>query len=685
MKLLAALAAFVFALHGEEPLERQSTIHRDRFGVPHVTAATDAGCVFGYAYAQAEDNFWQIEENYLRALGRAAEVHGEKLLAEDLIVRALEIPRLAQAEFGRYSPAVRKLAEAYAAGLNFFLARHPQTRPRLITRFEPWHPIAFANYAVYFNFLFRQTGLRTGEIAAVAPAEGSNMWAVSPARSVSGHALLFINPHQPFFGVGQWYEGHLISEEGWNLSGASFFGSLFPTIGHNQHLGWSHTVNKPDVYDLWEETFDKPEDALAYKYGDGYRRSTEWTEAVAVRTPAGIARKTHRFRKTHHGPLVAVRNGKPLALRFARLEEGGQIEQRYRMGKARNFSEWKAAVSLTAVAMFNIMYADREGNIYYVHNAAVPRRSTRYDWSKPVPGHDPEAEWRGYHSLDELPQVLNPKSGFVQNCNSSPFTTTVEDNPDESRYPRYMWTDPDTARARISRRILFNKDKFTFEEWEKASWDTYVIEAESAVSKIWQRYQEAKSAKSSTAIRLARQVVYLREWDHRARIDSIAMTLFALWAENNLRQPGRDPLDLLESVSAELERDFGTWRVPWGEVNRLQRIHTSGENEPFSDARPSLPVAGAPGTLGIVFNFYTRPSPGQKRRYGVAGHSFAGVVEFSPTPVARTILTFGNSADARSAHYFDQAELYAKQQYKPAWFTMEEIRANTVRAYRPGE
>jgi penicillin amidase len=679
----AILACFLtLPLAATEELARSVTIYRDNWGVPHITGPTDAACSFGYAYAQAEDNFWQVEDNYIRALGRAAEVYGEKLLAEDLIVRALEIPKLAQAEYARSSPQVQKIAQGYVAGLNWYLAKNPKAKPRLINRFEPWHPIAFANYAIYFNFLFRQTGLRTGEITPVVPVQGSNMWAIMPKKAASGRAMLFMNPHQPFFGVGQWYEGHVMSNEGWNMSGASFFGSMFPTMGHNEFLGWSHTVNKPDVYDLWEETFDNPADPLAYRYGNGYRQATAWTESVTVQ---GKTPQQFRFTKTHHGPIVAERNGKKIALRFGKLWEGGQVEQRYRMGKARNFAEWKQAMSLTNVAMFNAIYADRDGNIFYVHNGAVPRRSTRYDWSKPVPGSDPEAEWQGYHPFSELPQVANPSSGWVQNCNSTPFTTTVgEDNPREDKYPSYMWSDPDTARARISRRILNNRDKFTFEEFEKASWDTYVIEAETDIPRIAARFAAVRKADPARAARLAPAVEELAEWDHRGRFESVAMTLYVRWAEKHAATPNRDPLDLLEEVLADQEKAFGTWRVKWGDVNRSQRVHTSGELEAFSDAKPSVPIAGGPGTVGIVFNFYTRPAAGQKLRYGVAGHSFAGVVEFGPRVKARTILTFGNSADPASPHYFDQAQLYSQQRYKDAWYTLAEIKANSKRVYRPG-
>jgi penicillin amidase len=694
-----------------EQIARSVTIYRDNYGVPHVYGPTDTSCAFGYIYASAEDNFWQIEDSYIRALGRASEVYGARTLEDDELVRALEIPRLAQAEYERSSPRSKDLLQASADGLNYFLQRNPQVKPRLITRFEPWHILAFNRYALYYQFIYRRSGLRTEEIKAVtepqnakaselrsslaeAPADdfknllvaqGSNMWAVTPAKSASGHAMLFINPHQPFFGTGQWYEGHVHSDEGWDMSGASFFGSGFPTIGHNQFLGWSHTVNAPDIVDIWEEAFDKPGDPLAYRYDGGYRHATEWTDTIKIKSDNGFSERTFTFRKTHHGPVVAKRNGKWLTVKMAQFEEGGQVDEWYAMTKSRNLEEFKKAMSAVAVPMFNAIYADHEGNIFYVYNGAVPRRSEKFDWSKPVDGSTSETEWHGYHPFNELPQMTNPKTGFLQNCNSTPFTTTIFDNPDPKDFPKYMIGEPDTARARVSRRILFNKDKFTFDEWAKAGFDTYVIQAETEIPELLKAAEKTPSKKAADA------VAELQNWDHISRANSVPMTLFMLWHEKQygtavIRQDkGRpDPVQSFEQVIDELTGTFGTWQVPWGDVNRLERRASSGE-EPFSDDLKSLPVAGAPGDVGIVFNFYARPEKKQKRRYGVAGHSFISVVDFGPEPKARSILVFGENSDPSSPHYFDQSELYARQEFKPAYFTLDEIKAHLEKTYHPGE
>lgn len=702
-----------------EKIARSVTIYRDNYGVPHIYGPTDASCVFGYIYAQAEDNFWQIEDTFIRSLGRASEVYGERTLADDMLNRALEIPRLAKDEYDRISDRERELSNALVDGLNYFLARNPQVKPRLINRFEPWHTFATTRFLVYQQFIYGKSGLRVDEIKTAVqaldasgaagsssvslniplngldepesePIVGSNMWAVTPSKSASGNALLFINPHQPFFGPGQWYEGHIHSDEGWNLSGASFFGSPHPTIGHNEYLGWSHTVNDPDIVDVFVEKFDDANNPLAYRYGDGYKTATEWTDAIGVKTEKGVEPRRFKFRKTHHGPIVAVREGKPLAIKLAKLEDGGSGYQRYLMGKSKSLAEFKAAISGGAIPMFNVMYADREGNIFYAYNGAVPRRSTKFDWSKPVDGSNPDAEWQGYHRFDELPQLTNPKTGFMQNCNQTPFTTTAEGNPVKENFPVYMTRESDNARARISRRILSTNGKFTFDDWARAGFDTAVIESETRIPQLASEWEKLKATDSARAAKLNDAIAELKAWNHISTIESKAMTLFALWFERHSRLQAQKVKDdflmmrALEEVIADLTRDFGTWQVAWGEINRLQRIQSGGELETFSDAKMSLPISGAPGPVGIVNNFYTRPIKGQKRRYGVAGTSFVSVVEFGPKVQARSLLVFGQSADPKSPYHFDQAQLYSKKQFKPAWFTLAEIKANSKRVYHPG-
>lgn len=709
-----------------EKIARSVTIYRDKWGVPHVYGPTDASVIFGFMYAQAEDNFWQIEDSYIQALGRASEIYGEPSLNADLTNRALEIVKVSQAEYPKLNARMKEICQATADGLNYFLKKNPQVKPRLITKFEPWHLLAFGRFAQYQLFIYRRAGIRDAEIrtavqevkangatSSLPPSSdaaindkaeeawsagqvGSNTWAVNPSKSASGHAMLLVNPHQPFFGPGQWIEGHVHSDSGWNMSGATFPGSPFPSLGHNDNLGWSHTVNAPDIIDVWIEKFDDPKNPLNYKYGDGYRAATEWTDTVRIKTGKGVETRAFKFRKTHHGPVVAVRNGNPLTVRMAKFESYGVIEQRYLMSKARNFKEFKAAMARLDVPMFNTMYADREGNIWYFYNGAVPKRDQKYDWTKPVDGSDPGAEWRGYHTIDELPQIFNPPSGWAQNCNATPFLATEEGsgNPDKSKFPKYMVSENDNARSRISRRVLSERAKFTFDDWAKAAFDTRVIEAETQIPPLVAEWEKLKAQDAARAEKTAEAIAALKSWNGVSAIDSVPMTVFTLWFYTSLQPQAQamtknnpyPKVAVLEYALDDIARSWGTWKVAWGEINRIQRVHTSGSLEPFSDEKPSLPVAGGPGDpIGIVFNFYSPVAKGQKRRYGVAGHSFVSVVEFGAKPRAMSLLQFGQNADPQSPHYFEQAGLYSKQQFKPAWFALDEIKANLERAYHPGE
>jgi penicillin amidase len=665
-------------------LAARVTIYRDSYGIPHVFGETDASTMFGFAYAQAEDNFWRLEDNYIRSLGRRAEVDGEAGLVNDRRNRTLEIPRLAREEYARMPRPMRTLLDGFAAGLNAYVADHPEVRPRLLTRFEPWYPLAFIRFNYYQSGFFWAAGFRPSDLQVALDDPligskdlGSNGWVIGPSKSATGHAMLFINPHLPFFGPGQVYEGHVRSAEGWNFTGYTRFGFPFPYVGHNESLGWVSTDNAADQADLYVETFDDPARPLAYRYGTGYRQATSWTDTILVKTDAGIDRRVFTFRKTHHGPIVGVRDGKPLAVRMAKLDADGWLGEWYAMTRARRVSELEDAMRPLNMLFGNVMAADAEGNTFYLYNAAVPVRDPRFDWSGPVDGSDPATEWRGYHALEDLPRLTNPSTGWMQNCNTTPFLLTSSGNPDPSRFPSYMVVEEDNWRGLMSRRILESTPRFTWDAWVRAAFDTYVIAADSLLPALLRDV----SAAPAGGTRLASAIDTLARWNRRSDTASIAMTLFDRW-QDALR-PGTTRLAALDSALARLERDWGTWQVRWGEVNRLQRIDERAEQQ-FSDARPSIPVMGAGGQHGAVFTYAARPVPGQKRRYGVAGGSYVSVVEFGPTVRRLAVHTMGASGDPASAHHFDQAPLYARGEFRPAWFTLEEIKANLEREYRPG-
>jgi acyl-homoserine-lactone acylase len=711
--LVAAPAFPAWTATTPRDLARSVTIYRDTYGVPHIYAKTDAAVVFGLMYAQAEDNFWQLETDLIRIIGRSAELDGTRGIAGDLLVRAYESEKRAQEDYARATPQLRALCDAFAGGLNYFLATHPDVKPRLITRFEPWFILAEDRRGPAGTSITQEERQRafpglagaveTGDLrfpgdlpATQDTDEGSNMWAVSPGRTTTRHAMLLINPHVGFFGGGQRYEAHLHSDEGLNVSGFAILGTPYIRSGHNPYLGWSHTNNYAQTADVYVEIFDDPTDPLSYRYGTGHRTASEWSDQIRVKTDKGVEVRTFRFRKTHHGPVLGIRLGadggtEGLAVR-AVAAGGGVMAQRWAMAKARNLSEFQTALASVTLTGSNTIYADRAGNIYYLHGNGVPRRSTKFDWKKPLDGSNPETEWQGLHSLAELPQVLNPKSGFVQNCNSTPFLTTDgDDNPVAAKYPAYLAPEPDTQRAQRSRAILSGTTKFTFAQWTLLGLDSKVGLAATRIPELLSVYSQLERADAARAEKLREIVGVLREWDQVGRHDSVATTVFVRMetrAVEQRRNGSGDPYLLvaaLEQAKSELEEVFGSWRVPWGEVNRLQRVHTSGTEEPFRDDKPSVPVAGAPTFTGTILTFGARSVPGQKRWYGTVGDTYVSVVEFGRKPLARSLLVFGESADAKSPHFFDQASLYSKQQFKPAWFELSEIKRHLERAYHPGE
>jgi penicillin amidase len=694
-----------------ERIAQTVTVYRDAYGVPHVHGPTDASAAFGFAYAQAEDNFWQIEDDFIRAIGRAAEVHGGELLVDDWVNRGLEIPRLSREEYEVSSGEVRSLLDGFADGLNYYLISNPDVEPRLIEQFEPWYPLAFIRYlyyqrgflgavgiprAAYVEAFRRSTGEPAAEQALLFPSSnmsgeiGSNSWAVMPAKSSSGNALLLINPHLPFFGPSQVYEGHVMSDDGWNFSGYTRFGFPLPYVGFNEDLGWASTDNAADLQDAFTIAFDNEDDDLAYRYGDGYRTATEWTDEIVIRTETGYRSAHPTFRKTHHGPILAVADGMPLAIRMAKFEVPGWLDQWYAMTKSRTLDQFKAAVSRLDMLFGNYLYADGEGNIYYVYNAAVPRRSESFDWTRPVDGSDPETEWRGYHSIDEIPQLLNPATGWLQNCNGTPFLSSSSGNLDPADYPSYMVQEGDNPRHRQARRILAGRDVFSFDQWAEAAYSTHLGEADAHVRDVVAEWERMAPHDPDRAQRLAEAVSLLREWDKMSNVESVAMGLYATWFEERRQMQRESPetewlnLTSLDRAIRGLERVWGTWRVAWGDINRLQRRHTSGD-EDFSDTHTSIPIGGAPGWAGAMFTFYAVNAEGQRRRYGVAGNTYVSIVEFGPVATARSLHTFGASADPSSPHNFDRAPLYAAGDFQPAWLTLEAVRANAASSYHPGD
>ena len=394
--------------------------------------------------------------------------------------------------------------------------------------------------------------------------------------------------------------------------------------------------------------------------------------------------------KTQHGPVFFKVGDKGYSVAAPKIAEGGFPQQLYAMAKAQDLSEFKAAVGNCALAFHNVMYADVEGNIWYVYNCATPKRKQDIGWNQPVSGSTSDTDWNGYHSMDELPQVLNPACGWMQNCNSSPFSTSATgQNPLRKNFPNYVGRDDrDNNRVKISKAILSRPEKLSFEDLEALAWDTRALEADTWVPYLIKAFEtiEAKDEKAN----LKHVIEALSKWNRKVTVDSSASTIFHLWYEKSASMIRQNKLTEasaiknLGSVVNELTNAFEKWDVEYSELFRHQRPDSTGKFA--GDDGKSFPIAGGHPQVGMVFTFLSRKVPGSKRRYGFHGHSYVSVVEFDPKGIkAKSMVPFGQSGDPDSKHYLDQAPLYAAGKFKTALFTKQEIVDQSERKYHPGE
>jgi acyl-homoserine-lactone acylase len=713
--LLLFLAACVSAPEAGSDLGRwqaqskRVTITRDDWGIAHVRGKSDADAVFGMIYAQAEDDFNRVETNYLTALGRTAEAEGEKAIWADLRARLYMDPDDLRARYAASPPWLRRLMDSWADGLNYYLASHPEVRPRVITRFEPWMALSFTEGSIGGDIeridlkALEAFYSKTGEaVASAAPdydpePRGSNGFAIAPSNSADGHALLLINPHTSFFFRS---EQQVSSEEGLNAYGAATWGQFFIYQGFNERAGWMHTSSGVDVVDEFLETVEQKGDDLFYRYGNELRPVERKTVTVAYRRPDGsMAGRTFQTYRTHHGPIVREEGGKWVA--FAMMHKPVEaLQQSFLRTKVRDHDSFVKVAELKANSSNNTIFADAEGNIAYHHPHFISVRDDRFDYTKPVDGSDPRTDWRGLHALSEAPRVLNPPNGWIQNTNNWPYSAAGPYSPKPGGFPRYMDTFGENHRGLAATRVLQEKRRLTLEGLRDAAYDPYQPAFAELIPGLVQAWDSLKGDNRLRA-KLMRPIDLLRGWDYRWGVDSVPTTLAMFWAEPLYeearkagrplgetvsgigRLPARRRLEALEQAMDRLSSEFGRWNVPWGEVNRFQRL-TGDIVHPFSDSAPSVPVGFTSGRWGSLASFGAAPRNGSKRWYGTSGNSFVAVVEFGPKVRAKAVSAGGESGRPGSPHFNDQAQRYAKGDLREVYFYPEELKGHTERVYRPG-
>ncbi|QBE66693.1 acylase [Pseudoduganella lutea] len=690
---------------------KRVTILRDKWGIPHVYGKTDADAVFGMLYAQAEDDFRRVERNFITALGRMAEVEGEKALYDDLRMKLFIRPDELQAQY-KASPAwLKSLMTAWADGLNWYLHTHPQVRPALITRFEPWMALSFSEGSIGGDIeevdvkLLKMFYEDIPVMAQARPAAslmkepgGSNGFAIAPKISKSGNALLMINPHTSFYFRP---EIHVVSEAGLNAYGAVTWGQFFVYQGFNDRLGWMHTSGGGDVIDEFLETVIKKDGKYWYKYGGELRPVKEVAITLPFKVAGGMAEKKVTAYFTHHGPVVRREGDKWVSVALMN-EPLKALQQSYLRTKARDYKAFWKAMELRTNSSNNTVYADADGNIAYFHGNFVPKRDPRFDFTKPVDGSDPATDWKGLHTVEETIRLFNPKNGWIQNTNNWPYSAAGPYSPRQQDYPAYMSMNPENARGIHAVRVLENKADFTLESLIAAAYDSKLTAFEPLLPLLLRAYDETPASALQKA-GLGSQIAELRDWDMRYSLTSVATSLGIYWLQDLVKtydvaakEAGMPVLEYVERrltaiqrlealtrASAKLQNAFGTWRTPWGEINRFQRL-TGDIVQPFDDSKPSIPVPYASGNWGALAAYGMTSQQTTKRIYGERGNSFVAAVEFGPRIRAKSILAGGQSGDPASPHFNDQAEMYARGEFKDVLFYKQDVLKNLERQYQPG-
>jgi acyl-homoserine-lactone acylase len=686
------------------------TIVRDDWGIAHVYGKTDADAVFGMMYTQAEDDFNRVETNYINAMGRLAEAEGESRIYQDLRMKLFIDPDTLKSQYAASPAWLKTLMNAFADGLNYYLSKHPEAKPRVIQRFEPWMALSFTEgsiggdiehvnlnrlQAFYGKDLTGHAIFQSPDNQTAEPG-GSNGMAIAPSNTAAHHALLLINPHTSFFFRS---ELQMASDQGLNAYGAVTWGQFFIYQGFNERTGWMHTSSGVDAVDEYLESVQKKGDRFVYKYGNEERPVVAAQITVPYRSGNAMAERKFTIYRTHHGPIIREADGKWVSIRLMQ-EPVKALEQSYTRTKTKDYKSFRQTMELKANSSNNTIFADADGDIAYFHGNFIPKRDTSFDWTKPVDGSNPATEWQGLHAVDETPHLLNPKSGWLYNTNNWPWSAAGASSPKKEDYPAYVEKGGESARGLHAIRVLENQKDFTLASLIAAAYDSYLTWFEKPLPALFKAWDEAPERDALKA-NLAPQIDLLRKWDRRWAVNSVPTTVAVFWGEDLRRRlggggrgapPATDDavakasaeqlLHSLAEASDKLAMDFGSWKTPWGDINRFQRL-TGDLVQPFSDAGASIPVGFTSAVWGSLASFGARAYPGTKKWYGTSGNSFVAVVEFGDRVRARAVTAGGESGNPASPHFNDQAKRYSTGDLREVYFYRDQLKGHTQREYHP--
>ena len=694
--LLVALTASPSAQSGDVVRwERQAqnvTIVRDDWGIPHVYGKTDADAVFGVVYAQAEDDFNRVETNFINAMGRLAEAEGESQVFRDLRMKLFISPETLKKEYADSPAWLKSLMNAWADGLNFYLHKHPEVKPRVITRFEPWMALSFSegsiggdieqvsipNLRAFYGSPSSAAGEDEPSTENREPG-GSNGIALGPQVTRSGNAMLLINPHTSFFFRA---EAQMVSDEGLNAYGALTWGQFFIYQGFNDKAGWMHTSSSVDNIDEYLETVVEKNGTRFYVVGTQERPIVEKRIVVPYKAADGTLKDSaFTVYYTHRGPIVRRQDGKWVSVAMMNSPMKA-LTQSYSRTKARTIDEYKKVMAMHTNSSNNTLYADANGNFAYFHSNFVPRRDPSFDWRRPVDGSNPATEWKGLHTFDESPNVVNPPNGWVYNTNNYPYSAAGQFSPKKEQYPTYMDAGSENPRGVHAIMVLKDKKDFTLQGLIDAAFDSYLPAFDDLLPPLFRDFDAAPD--SPTKQKVAEAIGILKAWDKRWAIPSVATSVATFYADEVRTKQDRK-LEALATAMDTLQSNFGNWKTPWGEINRFQRI-SSEIVHPFDDAKPSIPVGFTSARFGSLASFGAAPRNGTKKWYGTSGNSFVAVVEFGKDGVrARAVTAGGQSGHVGNKHFNDQAERYATGNLRPVYFYKNQLSGHIEREYRPGQ